>query len=161
MPYINRQGLTNQVELWTDPCTSITITNAAADKAFTGTIAVPSSSVLRGSIASAYVDLFIPSVQNYNAAENYVESLQYLQVSNDAGVAYDNCTKIVSRFLDTAAGSWTQGWWLYGNIDVSTLFSKGDTLQFKWKDADAHLDGFYLWVPQIRLRIYQTLSGTA
>jgi len=85
---------------------------------------------------------------------------QYLQVQ--AGeAAFANCHKLIDSQFYTQANDHISSIWSFGNIDIHTLISKGQTLTFRWLSADAKADLLYFWIPQIQLRIYQILSGTA
>lgn len=155
MGYVSRVSVidkqTTQIEVWSDAQTTWSVTNAPQDKALQN-ITVPDSTAIKGTIAAAYLDMFVENVQG-NAAICYVSGDQYLQIRVGAA-AFTNACKIPDSALYTLANAQTYQHYIFGGIDVSALFTKGDTVNVQWNDATAaNANGLTLRNTQTRLRI--------
>ena len=134
---------------------SCTITATPTTISF-GQIVVPAG--LRGIIDYATLELYIGLIKNnYATTDNNIASDQYIQMKVGAA-SYSNAILIPSGTMLSNAGN--QKTWSYifpGSIDVSSLFTKGSTIDVQWTSAAAAQISIGLYNYVLTLNIYTRL----
>lgn len=112
-----------------------TVGTVAADHDFTdATITLPAwMSVIE--IRHAYVDMYVPYIQNTTAVDNYTDGTQYIQASVDLG-AMHNCTKIFNNGFFIPNGFTYSGLYrVLGMYDIVSYLADNCTITFRWDNA--------------------------
>lgn len=114
-----------------------TVTTVAADHAFTeATITLPGW-LEPPRIQHAYIDMYVPYVQNTNVASNYIDSTQYVYASVDGG-AFHQCTKISNQsFYLPPSFSFTGLYRIIGMYDMRSYLVANATIDLLWDNAQS------------------------
>ena len=133
----------------------LTITATAGNKSL-GQIVVPST--LRGQIDFATLDVYLGLISNtYASGDNTINGDQYIQMKVGAA-SYSNAILMPTGTLGVgAASAKANGYWVRGAVDVSSLFTKGNTIDVQWTSARAQQISIILSNFFSQLNIYTRL----
>lgn len=130
-----------------------TVDSVAGDYTFTdATITLPSWLQINR-ISHAYIDMYVPYIQNTNVASNYMQNTQYVYASVDGG-AYHQCTKIFSNgFYLPPSFNYSGLYRVLGIYDMVSYLTNSCTISFLWDEAVAHLDSLIFGNVWFQIRI--------
>lgn len=124
----------------------IAVTTAAADKTL-GTIVLPAA--LIGTVKAAYLDVEFLYL-NTSGANNYTETLQYIEASD--GATPINAVVLASGEIRTPNDTMVRRVKLRGTVDISSIAVGGATITVIWRGADMHANGITLTIIQNSIR---------
>lgn len=139
MSYTRRGNPTELI--FGSPCEQpFTVSSVAADHTFTdATITIPSWLKIN-TIAHAFLDMYVPYIQNTNAGSNWISASQYIYASIDGG-AYHQANKIFNSAFYLAPSMWFTGQYInLGMYDLISYLANDCTITLLWDNAQSHVD---------------------
>jgi hypothetical protein len=110
------------------------------------------------SIARAIMMLVFRTLENTNAAQNYINGAQNIQVEKAAAGSWITGIALAGGELDVPASTRETGSVLMGTNDISSQIpANGATMSFKWTSALAAQNNLNLNDLQVGLRIWFTV----
>jgi len=122
-----------------------------------GNFQVTIPSTIEGRIYYVYLDLYLSGMNNDRAGFNCLDPLQIqpIQVSTTGGAPWHDAIDMVGGSLYIDRTGYTTVGRIYGNIDIATYATKGQTLEIRWHNAKAAFNTIYFQgLIQFILRMY-------
>jgi hypothetical protein len=144
------------LDLWSTLSAQVQLTTSPLDKPLPSiSIAGLPSGV---SIARAIMMLVFRTLENTNAAQNYVSGAQNIQVEKSPGGSWITGIALAGGELDVPASTRETGTVLMGTDDISSQVpANGTSMNFKWTSAVAAANNLNFNDVQVGIRIWFTV----
>lgn len=147
--------LTPSIDLWSSISPQVQLTTAAGDKSLPSIViaGLPSSV----SIARAVMMVVFRTMENTNAAQNYVSGAQVIQAQKAVSGSWITALSFAGGELDVPASTRESGSVLMGMTDISSQIpANGATINFQWASALAAQNNLNINDIQLGIRIWFT-----
>ena len=94
-------------------------------------------SLTNRTILEAFAGVNIHTIEEDSAGENCIADDQYIKIDNSAEGEFYNAIQVLGGALAVDADGNRAGCEIIGSIDISSYFTWGDTVYFKWANSKA------------------------